>query len=178
VISATLRNLEEEMAHGRFRDDLLYRLNVISIHLPPLRERPEDISVLIEHFLQKHSKRLGISEKKLPPEVAKLLLEYPWPGNARELENCLERALVLSEGDTIQLSALPPYIAASGSIRPAVLSQGDTTSLSIKERTAQLELDLITKALAHTKGNKTQAAKVLEISHRTLLYKLKEYGIT
>jgi two-component system response regulator AtoC len=177
VISATLRNLEEEMAQGRFRDDLLYRLNVISIHLPPLRERPEDISVLTKHFLKKHSKRLGIAEKKLPAEVIKLLVEYPWPGNARELENCLERALVLSDGDTVELSALPPHIVTSEEGAPAIISQAYSTSLSIKESTAKLEVDLITKALALTKGNKTQAAKILEISHRTLLYKLKEYGL-
>jgi two-component system response regulator AtoC len=177
VVSATLRNLEEEVAQGRFRDDLLYRLNVISIHLPALRERPEDITVLIDHFLKKHTKRLGMPEKKLPPEVLKLLVEYTWPGNARELENCLERALVLSEGDTIQVSALPPYLVASSANYHISSALGDTTSLSIKERTAQLEIDLITKALSQTKGNKTQAAKILEISHRTLLYKLKEYGI-
>ena len=178
VISATLRNLDNEVAQGRFRDDLLYRLNVISIHLPPLRDRPEDIPVLVEHFLKKHAKRLGMPEKRLPAEVLKLLVEYPWPGNARELENCLERALVLSEGDAIQLGALPPYIASSNIARQEFAALGDATSLSIKERTAHLEIDLITKALAQTNGNKTQAAKVLEISHRTLLYKLKEYGIS
>lgn len=179
VISATLRNVEEEVAHGRFRDDLLYRLNVISIHLPPLRERPEDITILIEHFLKKHSKRLGMPEKRVPPEVLKILVEYSWPGNARELENCLERALVLSDGDAIELSALPHHIIPSTTLAqlPA-LGSGESINLSIKERTAALEIDLIRRALGQTKGNKTQAAKILEISHRTLLYKLKEYGIS
>lgn len=180
LISATLRNIEQEVACGRFRDDLLYRLNVVSIHLPPLRERPEDITVLIEHFMKKHALRLNMPQKRLPPEVLKTLLEYSWPGNARELENCIERALVLSDGDTLDRSALPPHIAASdGSLGASTLltASVDGSSLSIKERTAALEIDLINRALAQTKGNKTQAAKVLEISHRTLLYKLKEYGI-
>jgi two-component system response regulator AtoC len=177
VISATLRDLEEEVAQGRFRDDLLYRLNVIGIHLPPLRERPEDITVLIDHFITKHSKRLGMPEKKLPAEVLKILMEYSWPGNARELENCLERALVLSDGDTIEVNSLPQHIQSAMGQGHFPSAKEDTGSLSIKERTAQLERDLITRVLAQTKGNKTQAAKVLEISHRALLYKLKEYGI-
>jgi two-component system response regulator AtoC len=177
VISATLRDLEEEVAQGRFRDDLLYRLNVIGIHLPALRERPEDITVLIDHFITKHSKRLGMPEKKLPAEVLKILMEYSWPGNARELENCLERALVLSDGDTIEVNSLPQHIQSAMGQGHSPSSKEDTGSLSIKERTAQLERDLITRVLAQTKGNKTQAAKVLEISHRALLYKLKEYGI-
>lgn len=178
IISATLRNLDEEVRLGRFREDLLYRLNVISIHLPPLRERPEDIAVLIEHFLRKHSKRLAIPEKRLPPEVLKALVEYSWPGNARELENCLERALVLSSGDALEMASLPRHIGEPNT------SRGDTPSpaaqmstLSIKERTTALETDLIRRALAETKGNRTHAAKILEISHRTLLYKLKEYGL-
>lgn len=177
IISATLRDLDQEVALGQFRDDLLYRLNVISIHLPPLRERPEDIPVLIEHFLKKHSKRLGIAHKRLPPEILKTLVEYPWPGNARELENCLERALVLSDGDCIESSALPHLVASSPAPHSPSVHSDPSSTLSIKEHTARLEIDLITKALAQTSGNKTQAAKVLEISHRTLLYKLKEYGI-
>jgi two-component system response regulator AtoC len=177
VISATLRDLDEEMARGTFRDDLLYRLNVVSIHLPALRERPEDITILIEHFLKKHSKRLGIPEKTIPPEVLKTLVDYPWPGNARELENCLERALVLSDGEVIQLSALPSHIVPDNAARRTSTVLNDSDSLSIKEHTERLERDLITRALQHTNGNKTHAAKILEISHRTLLYKLKEYGL-
>lgn len=177
VISATLKDLDEEVTLGTFRDDLLYRLNVISIHLAPLRERPEDVTVLIEHFMQKHTQRLGMSEKRLPPDVMKALIDYSWPGNARELENCIERALVLSSGDTIEMQALPSHINSAPKESHIAELGGDPSSLSIKERTARLEIDLINRALAHTKGNKTQAAKVLEISHRTLLYKLKEYGI-
>jgi two-component system response regulator AtoC len=180
IVSATLRNLEEEARAGRFREDLLYRLNVISVHLPPLRERPEDITILIEHFLKKHSKRLGIPEKRVPQDVLKALIEYRWPGNARELENCLERALVLSSGDEIEAQSLPPHIIQVVTRSGESINQGvnrSSTSLSIKERTTVLEIDLIKRALEETKGNRTHAAKILEISHRTLLYKLKEYGL-
>lgn len=177
IISATLRNLDEEVRLGRFREDLLYRLNVISIHLPPLRERPEDITVLIEHFLKKHTKRLSIPEKRIPAEVLRVLVNYSWPGNARELENCLERALVLSSGDEIELQSLPQHVIEPLAGRSTGLQEFAPTSLSIKERTATLEIDLIKRALSETKGNRTHAAKILEISHRTLLYKLKEYGL-
>ena len=179
IISATLRNLDDEVRSGRFREDLLYRLNVISVHLPPLRERPEDITVLIEHFLQKHSKRLGIPEKRVPPDVLKALVEYPWPGNARELENCLERALVLSSGEELEIKSLPPHIAERKDLQDTTTSSKalGSQNLSIKERTAALEMELIRRALVETKGNRTHAAKVLDISHRTLLYKLKEYGL-
>jgi two-component system response regulator AtoC len=176
VISATLRDLEEDVVTGRFREDLFYRLNVVSIHLPPLRERPEDIPILVEHFLKKHSKRLGVPERRVPPEVMKIFLSYEWRGNARELENCLERALVLSQGDELELDALPDYMHKSKvEAAPAVMA--DDSNLSIKQKTAALEIDLITRALAKTNGNRTHAARILEISHRTLLYKLKEYGL-
>lgn len=178
VISATLRNLEEEVKAGRFREDLFYRLNVVSIHLPPLRERTEDIPVLVEHFVRKHAKRLGIPEKQVPPDVLKALLNYNWRGNARELENCLERALVLSRGDAFELDALPDYIQKGTPVSTAAAIVSDDSNLSIKQKTAALEIDLITRALEKTGGNRTHAAKILEISHRTLLYKLKEYNLS
>ena len=181
LVSATLRNLENDALEGRFREDLLYRLNVVSIHLPPLRERIEDISLLIEHFMQKHSKRLGIPAKTINPEVMKVLLEYEWRGNARELENCMERALVLSQGDEIGLDSLPDQVTRGHTTRrqnaSGIHDKGDD-NLSIKQKTAALEVDLIQRALAKTGGNRTHAAKILEISHRALLYKLKEYGLS
>jgi two-component system response regulator AtoC len=181
VVSATLRNLEADVENGRFREDLLYRLNVVSIHLPPLRERKEDIPVLVDHFIQKHSKRLGIPAKKVPVDVMQLLLEYEWRGNARELENCMERALVLSQSNEIESEALPEAVLRShkrrihGVVKTTVI---DNDNLSIKQRAAALEVDLIQRALAKTGGNRTHAAKILEISHRALLYKLKEYGLS
>ncbi len=181
LISATLRNLESDAQEGRFREDLLYRLNVVSIHLPPLRERVEDISLLIEHFLQKHSKRLGIPAKKVGADVMKVLLEYEWRGNARELENCIERSLVLSQEDQIGLESLPEQVTRAHTKRQQRASTNSTVqddNLSIKQKTSALEIDLIQRALAKTGGNRTHAAKILEISHRALLYKLKEYGLS
>ncbi len=180
IVSATLRNLEEDVKVGRFREDLFYRLNVVSIHIPPLRERPEDISVLITHFMKKHSTRLGLAAKAVPQEVMQLLLSCPWRGNARELENCIERALVLSAGDEIEIEALPPHIlrAVRAKSAPAAESANvDESNLSIKQRTRELEMELIRRALAKTNNNRTHAAKILELSHRALLYKLKEYGL-
>jgi two-component system, NtrC family, response regulator AtoC len=181
LVSATLRNLESDAQAGRFREDLLYRLNVVSIHLPPLRERVDDIALLVEHFLQKHSKRLGVSLKKVGPDVMKVLLEYEWRGNARELENCMERALVLSEGEEISLEALPEAVTRRHAKRvqsAASTPPDNSDNLSIKQRTASLEIELIQRALQKTGGNRTHAAKILEISHRALLYKLKEYGLS
>ncbi len=181
ILSATLRNLDEDTKSGRFREDLYYRLNVVGVHLLPLRERAEDIPVLAHHFLEKHAKRLGLPIKSIPQDVMQTLLEYPWPGNARELENSLERALVLSAGDELERETLPERILSFQARRKSEPAAGshaaDSDSLSIKQRTRSLEIDLITRALKHTKGNRTHAAKVLEISHRALLYKLKEYGL-
>lgn len=180
VISATLRNLEQDAQLGRFREDLLYRLNVVSLHLPPLRERPEDIPILVDHFLEKHAKRLGILPKRVSPEILKLLVAQTWRGNARELENCLERALVLSQSDEIEREALPEYILREPKHSPSAQStheDGSAANLSIKQRTRELEIELIKRALAKTNGNRTHAARILEISHRALLYKLKEYGL-
>jgi len=179
VVAATLRDLEADVAAGRFRDDLFYRLNVVSINIPALRERNEDIPVLVKHFIKKHNKRLGLSIKGIAPEAMRCLMDYGWRGNVRELENCIERALVLSEGLEIVVDALPPAIRASAtqndrSAPGIVIEDGD---LSIKKRTRALETALIEKALRKTKGNRTHAAKALEISHRALLYKIKEYGI-
>jgi two-component system response regulator AtoC len=180
IVSATLRNLEEDVKVGRFREDLFYRLNVVSIHIPPLRERPEDISILIKHFLDKHSSRLGLGKKTVSPEVMQLLLSYSWRGNARELENCIERALVLSAGDHIELESLPPHLLRAQRLNDASASHStsfDESNLSIKQRTRELEIELIRRALAKTNNNRTHAAKILELSHRALLYKLKEYEL-
>jgi two-component system response regulator AtoC len=180
VISATLRNLEQDAQLGRFREDLLYRLNVVSLHLLPLRERPEDIPILVDHFLEKHAKRLGIPPKKVSPEILKLLVAQTWRGNARELENCMERALVLSQSDEIEREALPEYILQGPKHSRSAQSKDEDESaanLSIKQRTRDLEIGLIKRALAKTNGNRTHAARILEISHRALLYKLKEYGL-
>lgn len=180
VIAATLRNLEDDVAAGRFRDDLFYRLNVVSIDIPPLRERPEDIPILTQHFVRKHNKKLGLNISIIRPEVMKCFMDYHWRGNVRELENCVERALVLAENEAIDLEGLPEPIRACASTEgmPKTLSPISDDNLSIKQRTKDLEINLILRALKKTSGNRTHAAKILEISHRALLYKLKEYGLS
>ncbi len=179
VLAATLRDLDEDVKSGRFRDDLFYRLNVVSIHIPSLRERPEDVPVLAQYFIKKHGKRLGIDVSEISPEAMKCMLQYGWRGNVRELENCVERAMVLTESGRIDPDALPDAIRAAGGISSAKseTEQIPLDSVSIKARTRAMEVDLIRKALERTGGNRTKAAKILEISHRALLYKLKEYNI-
>lgn len=174
VIAATVRDLKNEVKEKRFREDLFYRLNVLQVSIPPLRERPEDISLLTEHFIEKYNARLGIKCRGIHPKALKLLLEYHWPGNVRELENVIERALVLAETELLTVDDLPERVREPQDILALTLSTGE---LSIKKTTRVIEQTLIRRALEHTKGNRTAAAKVLEISHRALLYKIKDYGL-
>jgi two-component system response regulator AtoC len=174
VIAATIRDLQTEVREGRFREDLFYRLNVVYLHLPPLRERREDIPTLIEHFLAKYNAKLGMSVDGVSPEAMKLLLDHPWPGNVRELENTIERAMVLADGNRIEPECLPDKVREAADPVRMTLRSGE---LSIKKTVRIIEEELIRKALRETRGNRTNAAKILEISHRALLYKIKEYGI-
>ena len=175
IVTATHRDLPAETKAGRFRDDLFYRLNVLPIHCPPLRERREDIPLLIDHFLARNNARLGTSIRGLDTEARRLLYEYAWPGNVRELENTIERAMVLSESDTITAQDLPERVREA---RDPVQMQLASGELSVKKTMRIIEEILIRRALQKTKGNRTRAAEVLEISHRALLYKMKEYGIS
>jgi len=175
VISATSKDLGELAAAGRFREDLYFRLNVFSLALPPLRERLEDVPLLVEHFLAKHGERMGKPGVSPSPETLKALVHYRWPGNVRELENCIERGLVLCEKATLDLSCLPETVRRSVGLERRAAPRLET--LSIKSGAEELERTLIARALEQTGGNRTHAAKLLEISHRALLYKLKEYGI-
>jgi two-component system response regulator AtoC len=140
-----------------------------------LRERREDIPLLIEHFLARNNARLGTAVRGLDTEARRLLFEYPWPGNVRELENTIERAMVLSEGDTITATDLSDRIREA---RDPVQMQLASGELSVKRTMRIIEEILIRRALQKTKGNRTRAAEVLEISHRALLYKIKDYEIT
>jgi len=173
LIAATLRELADEVAAGRFREDLYYRLNVLPVRIPPLRDRAEDIPQLARFFAQRHAARHGLGEVTLPDAVIEALAAQPWPGNVRELENVIERALVLAEGPVIDLA----YLATVMNVR-APAPNGHADELSIKKATRELEQALIRRALGVTQGNRTNAAKLLEISHRALLYKMKEYGIS
>jgi two-component system response regulator AtoC len=175
IIAATHRDLTNETKAGRFREDLFYRLNVLPIHISPLRERRDDIPLLIDHFVTRNNARLGTQIRGLDTETRRLLYEYSWPGNVRELENTIERAMVLAEGDQIVPVDLPERIREA---RDPVQMQLSSGELSVKKTVRVIEEILIRRALQKTKGNRTRAAEVLEISHRALLYKIKDYEIT
>jgi two-component system response regulator AtoC len=172
LIAATLKDLAAEVAAGRFREDLYYRLNVLPVMVPALRERTEDIPQLVQFFGERHAARHG-RKVAVTDEAIDALARQPWPGNVRELENVIERALVLADGPAIDLE----FLATVMNVRPGA-SQADDQELSIKKATRSLEQELIRRALGVTQGNRTNAAKLLEISHRALLYKMKEYGIS
>ena len=172
VISATSRDLEQDVREGRFREDLFFRLNVFTIKLPSLRERLEDIPLLVAHFLAKHGEKLARPGVECSPQVLKEFMAYGWPGNVRELENAIERGLILCAGDLLTIECLPDNMRSSS---PASWFPADT--LSIKLGGEIMERDFIRRALEKTGGNRTHAARLLEISHRALLYKLKEYGM-
>jgi two-component system response regulator AtoC len=171
VIAATSRDLEAEIAASRFREDLFYRLNVLHVHVPPLRERREDVPLLIDHFLARFRAALGKAVRTVADEALERLVAHPWPGNVRELENVMERAVILAQGDRISLRELP------GNVAHPDASAGPAGDLSLRRARRSAEIDAIRAALRATGGNRTHAARVLAISHRALLYKLKEYGI-
>ncbi|MBN2340964.1 MAG: sigma-54-dependent Fis family transcriptional regulator [Deltaproteobacteria bacterium] len=175
VIAATHQNLESRVKSGQFREDLFYRLNVLPIKLPPLREREEDVLLLVEHFIQKNNRRFHSNIIGLTNEAKKRLLAHSWPGNVRELENVIERAQVLADGEYIRKEDLPANLQQKADVVRSVL---DSDDLSIKKAVRIVEEELIRKALEKTGGNRTNAAKLLEISHRALLYKIKEFGIS
>ncbi len=172
IISATNRNLEEQMKQGLFRDDLFYRLNVVTISVPPLRERKDDIQRLIQHFVERFAKENDKPIQGVSSEALDLLLKYDYPGNVRELENIIERAAVITRDTTISVSDLPfrdPRGHRSADV-------GGTGSL-MKDSVETLEAQLIEQALEEAEYNQTRAADVLGITERTLRYKMKKYGM-
>lgn len=178
IVAATVKDLAKEVSEGRFRDDLYYRLNVLHIHIPPLRERKEDIPHLVNHFIKKYSESINKNVTGIDSKALNALMNYKWCGNVRELENTIERAIVLADGDTIELGHLPIEIQEyKEEVNLSIPEEIEDEDYSIKKATKILESNLIKKALKKAKGNHTQAAKILEISHRALLYKIKEYGI-
>ena len=177
VVAATARDLGRAVKEGLFREDLYYRLNVVGIRLPPLRERPGDVAALSRHFLAKYARlRPDGPAAGFTPEALEAMQGYRWPGNVRELEHAVERALVLSEGPAIREEDLPDEVRAPARAPPPVAPPEGT--LSIKQATRAVEEQLIRRALDRTGGNRTRAAEILEISYRALLYKIKEYGIS
>ena len=175
VIAATNRALEAEVKAGRFREDLFYRLNVIQLRMPPLRERRSDIPAFLEHFLQRFTAELGRSEAAFSPEALELLYGWQWPGNIRELANVVERAATLSDGSIIGAEALPP------ALRGAELRGGPaeipTSGIDLQAHLDALERRTLEQALERTGGNKTEAAKLLALTFRSLRYRLAKFGI-
>ncbi len=174
VVAATAKNLEVEMRQGTFREDLFYRLSVMPIHLPPLRERAEDIPPLCQLFVERFNGALKKNIASITPAAMVILMKHLWPGNVRELENVIQRAVVLAEQDVLLPEHLPGGIGTG-----AENDQLDTLieGFSLKQAQRRLEKKLIAKALTETGGNRSQAARLLEISHPSLLTKIKAYGI-
>jgi len=169
TISTTNKDLEQETRRGNFREDLFYRLNVIEVVLPPLRDRSEDILALVEHFLAEACKRTGKRLRGLTEAASKILLQYPWPGNVRELENVIERAVALAERELVDIDDLPPQVRER---RSADVLQG---ALSRALTLDELEREYIHRVLQAEGGNKTRAAQRLGLDRKTLYRKLDEY---
>jgi DNA-binding NtrC family response regulator len=170
LIAATNRDLEEEMRAGRFRSDLFYRLNVIAIHLPPLRARRDDIPVIAEAFLRRLTSERGLEHKRISPEALEVLLAYDWPGNVRELENALERAVTLTSGAEITPERLPQRVTERRS-EPLVSDR-----VQVNPTLDMIERAYVRFVLQSEGGNKTRAAEVLGIDPSTLYRKLGRYG--
>ncbi|MCK4236616.1 MAG: sigma-54-dependent Fis family transcriptional regulator [Candidatus Krumholzibacteria bacterium] len=176
IISATNRDLKQAIKQGFFRNDLYYRLQVIPIFIPPLRERKEDISLLANHFISLFNKEFKKKTKKISPDIAGLFKSYSWPGNVRELRNVLERAILLEAEDELLIEHLPLEISRSGEFEEIVRKEetlNDLYPINIKE----MEKLLIIKTLKETEGNKSKAARILGISRQTLREKAKFYNI-
>ncbi len=174
VIAATARDLAEDIRNGKFREDLYYRINVVKINLPPLRERPEDIPLLTEHFLGFFNKKLKKAIKGVSQEVMKIFVDYSWPGNIRELENVIERAVLLTSGELIGLPDIPQSLKLGPRGPLNIVPEGIS---SIKSAYRIIERELIKRALDKTGGNRTRAAAMLEISRPILLSKIREYKL-
>jgi two-component system response regulator AtoC len=182
LVAATNRDLHKEVDLGTFRKDLYYRLNVVPIVLPALRDRRADIPKLVTHFIEKYNKRLNKKIEGIEPEALAVLQTWPWPGNIRELENLMERVAVFADGPTLSVRDLPEPVrggtpqTAPGDSVTATPSVGALKDI-VRQETAKVEKDLIVKALEETQGNVTRAAKLLQISRKSLQTKMKEFGL-
>jgi DNA-binding NtrC family response regulator len=184
VIAATHRDLERMVAEGTFREDLYYRLNVVSVTIPPLRERADDVPLLVRHFLALHRARSSGGAPSRPhevtPEALAVLSGYDWPGNVRQLENEVRRAVLLCDGP-IDVEHLSPAVAAAAPAHDRGIRRrtgGSSAGLSVRHRVDQLEVDLVRQALERTGGNQTNAAKLLGISRYGLHKMMKRLGLT
>ena len=169
IIAATNRDLKEAIAQGTFREDLFYRLNVVNIHIPPLRERKEDIPLLVAVFLKEFALENDRRIEALEPKARMILYNYSWPGNVRELRNCIESSVVMSKSSILTVDDLPPQIRGD--------SEANVIRLSTGMSLADAEKEVIRSTVAAQKGNKSRAAEVLGIGRKTLHRKLQEYGL-
>lgn len=171
ILAATHRDLKEEVARGRFREDLFYRLNVVHLHVPPLRERPEDVPTLLRHFLARAGERFGVGPLREPPGLLGRVLAYDWPGNVRELEHAIESLVALSPDGELDLSLLPGAPNAADPASPS------GARLGLKQRVEAYERGLVVEALERAHGNRSEAARLLGIGRVTLHDKLRKYGL-
>jgi transcriptional regulator with GAF, ATPase, and Fis domain len=178
LIAATNRDLAAEVDKGRFREDLLYRLNVFQLHLPPLRERGDDVLILAEHFVRELEASMGKSVPGISQEARRALLDYPWPGNIRELQNAIERAMILSEGGLIQTAQLGLDAGKfAGKSAPAVEKRADGPVLEPGQRLEDMERRLVVEALQKASGNKSRAAEILGVTRSQLYTRMKRFGL-
>jgi DNA-binding NtrC family response regulator len=173
IIAATNKDLRTMVAEGRFREDLFYRLEVIPINLPPLRQHKEDIPLLVDHFIQRFNRNNTKQISGISSRTMAALLRYHWPGNVRELENCIERAAVMTDGKIIDLEDISHVLRSTGGPKSSLLAKEDSWPRNLRESRKDAERDLIVKALQSVNGNRTRAAELLGISLRALHYKLK-----
>ena len=171
VLAATNRNLNEEVEAGRFRGDLFYRLNIMEIHIPPLRERPEDIPLLVDHFIKRHNPELKKNYEGIDEEAVRTLMSLPWKGNVRELDNVIEHTMILAEGKRITVKDLPASIVASSQDNAAF-------TFNLKDALRQFEKQHILRALEQAGQDRKEAAKLLDISLSSLYRKIEELEIT
>ena len=179
VIAATNKDLREEVKAGRFREDLFYRLQVIPIKLPPLRERGEDVRILSEHFLARTCEQLGCGLKRISPAALKQLVQYDWPGNVRELENLMERLVILAEDETVETTDFPTHVlqGAPAETTIEIIEDLPADGVDFNALINEYENRLITMALSKTGGNKKAAAKLLRLNRTTLVEKIKKKGL-
>ncbi|MGH7394499.1 MAG: sigma-54-dependent transcriptional regulator, partial [Candidatus Methylomirabilales bacterium] len=177
IIAATNTDLTRAVRERRFREDLFFRLNVFPISIPPLRERPEDIPMLVTHFVHRFAQEMRKEVREVTPEALRALMAYPWPGNVRELENFIERAVILAAGPTLTVQDFALGVKRGrGELEPDLPLTGSLHEVSARA-SARAERNLIARTLQGTGGNKSKAAEVLAVSYKTLLNKIKEYGI-
>ena len=183
LIAATNRDLKERIANGDFREDLYYRLNVVHIQLPPLRDRPSDIPLLIEHFVQRFNQKLDRSVTGFNDDALARVIRYGWPGNIRELENVVERCMIFAKDGQVGSAHLPPELRETPRADPILDAEIDTsperTGLkeAVRKATLKLEKEFIARALERTGGNVTHTARLLKISRKSLQNKMKELGL-